>query len=260
MKLKLKNPLLFFDIESTGTDIATDRIIELSVVKVHPDGHKDIKTRRFNPTIPIKPEAQKVHGISNEDLKDEPQFYQMAKSLAQFMKGCDIAGYNSTKFDVPMLVEEFLRAEEILGSSIDIDLRKRKMVDVQVIFFQMEPRTLTAAYQFYCGKDLTQAHSAEADTLATFEVLEGQLERYGDKLQNDIDWLADFTTRTRNLDFAGRIVLNEKDQPVFNFGKHKGRLVDDVLNLEPTYYSWMMNGDFTRDTKKVLTQIKLGNL
>ncbi|MBO7321716.1 MAG: 3'-5' exonuclease [Bacteroidales bacterium] len=252
MKLKLKNPILFFDIESTGLNIATDRIVEISVVKVHPDGEVETKTRRINPTIPISPEAQAVHGISDEDVKDCPTFKQVAKSLAQWMSGCDIAGYNSTKFDIPLLAEEFLRADVA-----DFDFRKRKLVDVQTIFHKMEQRTLSAAYKFYCGKTLENAHSAEADTLATYEILMAQLDKYPE-LENDVNFLAEFSTKTKNVDYAGRIVYNDKDVPTFNFGKHKGRPVKEVLVQEPSYYSWMMNGDFTLDTKKVLTEIHLG--
>lgn len=250
MELNLKNPIVFFDIESTGLNVATDRIVEISIVKINPDGSEEIKTRRINPTIPISPEAQKVHGISDEDVKNEPTFAQIAKSLAKWMEGCDIAGYNSMKFDIPLLSEEFLRAD------VDFDFRKRKLVDVQNIFHKMEQRTLTAAYKFYCQKDLENAHSAEADTLATYEILKAQLDKYPD-LQNDVKFLAEFSTKSKFVDYAGRIVYNEKDVPVFNFGKHKGRAVTEVLKAEPSYYSWMMNGDFTRDTKKVLTEIKL---
>ncbi len=251
MQLNLKNPLLFFDIESTGLNVAKDRIVELSLVKVMPDGSKEIKTRRINPTIPISPEAQAVHGISDDDVKDCPTFKQIAKSLAQYMEGCDIAGYNSLKFDIPMLSEEFLRAD------VDFDFRKRHLVDVQNIFHKMEQRTLVAAYRFYCDKDLTNAHSAEADTVATYEVLEAQLDRYGDALKNDIAFLADFSCKNKVVDYAGRMVMNDKDIPIFNFGKHKGRPVVEVLKSEPSYYSWMMEGDFPLDTKRKLTEIKL---
>lgn len=251
MELNLKNPIVFFDIESTGLDIARDRIVEISAVKVMPDGREEIKTKRINPTIPISPEAQAVHGISNEDVKDCPVFKQIAKSLAQWMEGCDIGGYNSIKFDIPLLAEEFLRA------GVDFDFRKRKLVDVQNIFHKMEQRTLVAAYRFYCNKDLEQAHSAEADTLATYEVLKAQLDRYQDTLKNDIGFLADFSLKNRNLDYAGRIVLNDKDIPVINFGKHKGKAVEQVLREEPSYYAWIMQGDFTLDTKKVLTELKI---
>ena len=260
MQLALKNPLLFFDIESTGLNVASDRIVEISIVKVSPGGpgqpnDVEVKTRRINPTIPITPGAQAVHGISDEDVKDCPTFKQVAKSLAKLMEGCDIAGYNSLKFDIPMLAEEFLRA------GIEFDFRKRKLVDVQNIFHKKEQRTLKAAYKFYCGQNLDNAHSAEADTMATYEVLEAQLDRYGadeeEPLKNDVDYLAKYSCQSRFVDFAGRIVLNDKDEPVFNFGKHRGKRVADVLRDEPSYYSWMMDGDFTLDTKQQLTKIKL---
>ncbi len=260
MQLALKNPLLFFDIESTGLNVASDRIVEISIVKVSPGGpgqpnDVEVKTRRINPTIPITPGAQAVHGISDEDVKDCPTFKQVAKSLAKLMEGCDIAGYNSLRFDIPMLAEEFLRA------GVDFDFRKRKLVDVQNIFHKKEQRTLKAAYKFYCGQNLDNAHSAEADTMATYEVLEAQLDRYAndeeDPLQNDVAYLAKYSCQNRLVDYAGRIVLDENDEPVFNFGKHKGRRVVDVLAKEPSYYSWMMDGDFTLDTKQQLTRIKL---
>ncbi len=251
MKIQLKRPLVFLDLETTGLNVATDRIVEICVLKLNLDGTQDIKTRRLNPTIPISPQAQAIHGISNEDVAHEPTFKEIAKSLAQWMEGCDIAGYNSTKFDVPMLAEEFLRA------GVEYDFRKRKLIDVQNIFHKMEQRTLKAAYKFYCDKELEDAHSAEADTIATKELLECQLERYPDDLQNDITFLAEFSTRTEFLDYAGRIALNDDNLPVFNFGKHRGKPVAEILKTEPSYYDWMMRGDFTLDTKKVLTEIKL---
>ena len=251
MELNLKNPLVFFDIESTGLNVATDRIVEISMVKVNIDGSCEVKTRRLNPTIPISEEAYKVHGISNEDVAGEPTFDQIAKSLAKWLEGCDIAGYNSTKFDIPLLSEEFLRA------GVDFDFRKRKTIDVQNIFHKMEQRTLVAAYKFYCQKDLNNAHSAEADTMATYEVLKAQLDRYPEDLQNDVKFLADFSTRSKFADYAGRIVYDDNGVAIFNFGKHKGLPVTEVLRKEPSYYNWMMNGDFTLDTKKVLTEIKL---
>ncbi|MCI2082545.1 MAG: 3'-5' exonuclease [Bacteroidales bacterium] len=251
MQLNLTNPLLFFDLESTGLDVAKDRIVEISCVKVYPDGHEEVKTRRINPTIPIPPEATAIHHITNDDVKDCPTFKQVAKSLAQWIGKSDIAGYNSLKYDIPLLNEEFLRAE------ISFDFRKRHLLDVQNIFHKMEQRTLIAAYKFYCNKDLTAAHSAEGDTEATYEVLKAQLDRYPNDLKNDVSFLANFSTKTKNADYAGRIIYNDKDQPIFNFGKHKGKLVTDILKSEPSYYDWMMNGDFTRDTKKVLTAIKL---
>lgn len=250
MELNLKNPLIIFDIEATGVDVAKDRIVEISIIKRFPNGSEDIKTRRINPEIPIPPEVTAIHGISDADVADCPTFKEIAKSLATFIEGCDIVGYNSIRFDVPMLAEEFLRA------GVDLDLRKRKLIDVQNIFHKMEQRTLIAAYKFYCGKDLTNAHSAEADTRATYEVLQAQLDHYPE-LENDMAFLSEFSTRTRNVDYAGRIVFNENDEPVFNFGKHKGRRVVDVLQSESSYYSWMMNGDFTLDTKRVITDIRL---
>lgn len=250
MKLNLKNPILFFDIESTGLNVATDRIVEISALKVMPNGDQEIKTRRINPTIPISPEASRIHGISNEDVADCPTFKELAKSLANWMSGCDFAGYNSTRFDVPMLAEEFLRA------GVDFNFRKRKLIDVQNIFHKMEQRTLGAAYKFYCEKELENAHSAEADTIATFEILEAQLDKYS-ILENDIKFLADFSTKSRFIDYAGRIILNDKDEPAFNFGKYKGRTVESVFKSDQSYYSWMMNGDFTLDTKQVITELKL---
>ena len=250
MKLNLKRPIIFFDLETTGTDTMRDRIVEISMIKVAPDGEKTIKTRRINPQMPIPAEATAVHHISDEDVKDCPTFKQIAKSLKEFMEGCDFGGFNSNRFDLPVLVEEFLRAE------VDVDFRKRRYVDVQNIFHKKEERTLVAAYKFYCGKDLLAAHSAEADTMATYEVLLGQLERYSD-LKNDIDFLAEFSSRGKTADFAGRIAYNEKGEEIFTFGKHKGRLVSEVFATEPSYYDWMMNGDFPQYTKKILTEIKL---
>ena len=249
MELKLNNPLLFFDLETTGLNIACDRIVEIAAVKVFPDGHVEEKRRYINPEMPIPKEAQDVHHITDEMVKGQPTFRQIAKSLAQWMEGCDIAGYNSTKFDIPLLAEEFLRA------GVEFDFRKRKLIDVQNIFHKMEQRTLVAAYAFYCNKDLEGAHSALEDAKATYEVLKAQLDKYDGTLQNDVKFLADFTTRNRLADYAGRFILNDNDEPVFNFGKYKGRKVEDVLRNEPSYYDWMMNGDFTLDTKKVLTQI-----
>jgi DNA polymerase-3 subunit epsilon len=250
-KLALRNPIVFLDLETTGVDAAKDRIIEISLVKVMPDGSREVKTRRLNPGIPIPPEATAVHHITDQDVKDCPSFREVAKSLAAWIEGADLAGFNSNKFDIPLLAEEFLRA------GVDVDLKKRKAVDVQNIFHKLEPRTLTAAYKFYCGKDLEGAHGAEADTLATLEVLEGQLDKYPDELKNDIAFLADFSTRDTCADYAGRIVYDDKGREVFSFGKHRGRAVSEVFRDEPSYYSWMMNGDFPEYTKKVITEIKL---
>ncbi|MBN1990215.1 MAG: ribonuclease H-like domain-containing protein [Bacteroidales bacterium] len=250
MKLNVRNPLAFIDLETTGIDVTNDRIVEIAVVKIFPDGKEEVRCRRVNPTIPIPKEATAVHGITDEDVKDEPTFKEIAKSLAQTLEGCDFAGFNSNKFDFPLLAEEFLRA------GVDFDFHKRRFIDVQTIFHKMEKRTLEAAYKFYCQKDLTDAHSAEADTVATYEVLKAQLDRYPD-LENDVEWLASFSSHTRNVDFAGRIVLDDKDVEVFNFGKYKGRSVAEIFEKEPSYYAWMMNGDFPLYTKKVLTNIYL---
>lgn len=250
MKLNLKNPLIFFDLETTGINVAADRIIELCYLKVYPDGHEESKTIRLNPEMPINPQATAVHGITNEDVKDCPTFKSIAQTLANAFEGCDFAGYNSNRFDLPLLAEEFLRCD------VDFDLKKRKFIDVQVIFHKMEQRTLGAAYKFYCDKDLDNAHSAEADTRATYEVLQSQLEKYKD-LTNDVDKLSDFSAQTRNVDFVGRIVLNDKDVEVFNFGKYKGVPVEEVFEKDPGYYGWMIGNDFPLYTKKVLTAIKL---
>ena len=249
MELNLKRPIVFFDLETTGVDTAKDRIVEISMVKVMPDGEEIIKTRRINPQMHIPEDATAVHGITDEDVKDAPTFAQIAKSLYQFIEGCDFGGFNSNRFDLPMLVEEFLRA------GVDVDFKKRKFIDVQNIFHKMEQRTLVAAYKFYCDKELDGAHSAEADTKATYEVLKAQLDRYPE-LQNDIAALAEFSTRGETADYAGRIIYNEKGEEVFNFGKYKGMSVSEVFRKEPSYYAWMMNGDFPLYTKKVITEIR----
>lgn len=250
MNLNLKNPVVVFDIESTGLSLSNDRIVEISIIKIKPNGEEEVKTRRINPTIPIPPEVTAIHGITNEDVKDCPTFKQIARSMADFMEGCDFIGYNSTYFDIPMLAEEFLRA------GVDFDFKKRKLIDVHTIYRRKEPRDLTAAYKYYCGKDLKDAHSAEADTRATYEVLMSQLDKYSD-LQNDMEFLAEFSTQNKLVDYAGRMVYNEQNEAVFNFGKHRGKKVEDVLKQEPSYYDWMMNGNFTLDTKQELTRIKL---
>jgi DNA polymerase-3 subunit epsilon len=250
MNLKLSRPIAFFDLETTGINVATDRIVEISIYKIMPNGDKEIKTKKINPTIPIPIESSAVHGITDADVADAPTFAVVAKDLAKFIEGCDLAGYNSNKFDVPLLAEEFLRAD------VDFDVTKRNLVDVQNIFHKMEQRTLSAAYHFLCKKDLTNAHSAEADTIATYEILEAQLDKYQD-LQNDVKFLADFSQRSVNADLIGRIIFDENGVEVFNFGKHKGKSVEKVLEIEPGYYSWMMNGDFPLYTKKVLTNIRL---
>jgi len=253
MKLNLKNPLIFLDLETTGINVGLDRIVEISYLKIYPDQQEETKTFRVNPTIPIPPQATAIHGITDDDVKDAPAFNEIAKSLANAFEGCDFAGYNSNKFDLPLLAEEFLRAK------VDFDLKKRKFIDVMVIFYKREQRTLSAAYQFYCNKDLTNAHSAEADTRATYEVLQAQLDMYSD-LQNDIDQLSEYSAQSRSVDFMGRIVYNDKDEEIFNFGKYKGQTVVSVLAKDPSYYSWMMNGDFPLYTKTVLTNIRLRSL
>lgn len=252
MKLNLKNPIIFFDLETTGINVALDRIVEISYLKVDLNGNESSKTLRVNPGIPIPAESTKIHGISDEDVKDAPGFNEIGKMIARDFEGCDLGGYNSVRFDIPLLAEEFLRV------GIDIDLKRRKFVDVQVIFMKMEQRTLSAAYKFFLDKELTDAHSAEADTRATYEIMQAQLDRYSN-LENDIGMLADFSAHNRNVDFAGRIVLNDDDVEVFNFGKHKGKPVADVLANDPGYYGWMMKGDFPLYTKKVLTSIKLNS-
>ncbi|WP_010665261.1 3'-5' exonuclease [Marinilabilia salmonicolor] len=252
MQLNLKNPIVFFDLETTGINIANDRIVEISVLKIDTDGNEEVKTMRINPEVPIPQKTSEIHGIYDEDVKDEPTFKEVGRQLATFMEGCDIAGFNSNKFDIPLLAEEFIRAE------VDFDMTKRKFIDVQTIFHKMEKRTLEAAYKFYCDKNLDDAHSAEADTRATYEVLKAQLDRYSD-LKNDMEWLSKFSAHNRNADFAGRIIFNDKGVEVFNFGKYKGKPVTEVLDTDPGYYGWMMNGDFPLFTKKVLTNIKLRN-
>lgn len=246
----LKNPIVFFDLETTGINIANDRIVEISILKINLDGTKEDKTLRINPEMPIPAKVTKIHGIKDEDVADCPTFNEVAKSVLNFIDKCDIGGYNSTKFDIPLLAEEFLRA------GLDIDLKKRKLIDVQTIFHKMEKRTLEAAYKFYCDKELENAHSASADTLATYEVLKSQLDRYPN-LKNDMEFLAEFSSHNKNADFVGRIIFNEKDEEVFNFGKYRGQKVEDVLEKDSGYYGWMMNGDFPLYTKKVLTAIKL---
>lgn len=257
MKLKLTRPLVFFDLETTGLNIASDRIVELSYYKVFPDGQAEGKTLRLKPTymmlgqevqMPISPEASAVHGIYDEDLADKPTFKDVAASLAAVLDGADLAGYNSNHFDLPLLAEEFMRA------GVDVDLKSKRMIDVFTIFQRQEPRSLVAAYKFYCGKDLTNAHAADADTMATYEVLKAQLERY--ELPDDVDGLADFTTGTvRFADFAGRIAYDADGVEIFNFGKYKGQRVADVFRRDLGYYGWIQNGDFPQYTKAVFTRV-----
>lgn len=251
MKLNLKNPIVFFDLETTGTNINFDRIVEICYLKVFPNGNEESKTLRINPEMHIPEQASAVHGIYDDDVKDCPTFKEVAKKIASDIEGCDLAGFNSNRFDIPVLAEEFLRAE------VDIDLMKHKFVDVQVIYHKLEQRTLSAAYQFYCGKNLDDAHTAEADTKATYEVLKAQLDKYHDILENDINFLSQYSSFTKNVDFAGRIVYNDNGIEVFNFGKYKGMPVVEVLQKDPGYYSWILQGDFTLNTKNVLTKIRL---
>jgi DNA polymerase-3 subunit epsilon len=250
MKLSLKNPLIIFDLETTGMNIASDRIVEISYLKIFPDQREETMTYLVNPTVPIPKETTAIHGISDEDVKGAPTFNEIAQTLANAFEGCDFAGYNSNKFDLPLLAEEFLRA------NVDFDLKKRKFIDVQVIFYKKEQRTLSAAYRFYCKKELSHAHSAEADTRATYEVLQSQLDMYPD-LPNNVDQLSDFSAHVKTVDFVGRIVFNDNREEMFNFGKYKGQSVASVLAKDPSYYAWMMNGDFPQYTKNVLTAIKL---
>ena len=265
MELNLKKPLLFFDIESTGLNIASDSIIELCFVKIMPDNEKKVKTWRVKPwdyanncQREINPSAQAVHGISAEDLKDCPTFYQISEEVVEWISDSDLAGFNSAKFDLPMLAEEIERVRRYTDKKLEVDLHAMQMVDVQNIFHAMEPRTLKAAYLFYCGLELENAHAAEADTLATYEVLKGQLDRYKEdpRIENDVDKLAKFSTKQRIVDYAGRLVLNDKDEPVVSFGKHKGKTAREVYFSEPSYFAWIDNGDFTLDTKRQFANLK----
>lgn len=250
MSIQLTRPLVIFDLETTGININRDRIVEISLLKVFPNGTEELRTYRVNPQVPIPTEASAVHGIYDEDVADKPSFKQLAPELNSFLELCDFGGFNSNKFDFPLLVEEFYRAD------IEFETNNRKFIDVQRIFHKMEPRNLSAAYKFYCDKSLENAHSAEADTIATWQVLQAQIERY-DQLPNDIKGLHEMSGQGNNVDLAGRFVYNNDNIPVFNFGKHKGRPVSDVLTREPSYYNWMMDGDFPLQTKRVLTELRL---
>ncbi len=251
MNLKLHRPLAFFDLETTGVVIGMDRIVELGILKILPDGTKTNKTWRINPEMHIPEVVSKIHGIYDKDVADCPTFKEIANDVNHYLNNVDLAGYNSNRFDVPLLVDEFLRA------GIEFDIRGRKLIDVQHIFHKMEQRTLNAAYKFYCNQELIDAHSAEADVRATYEVLEAQLERYSDQLQPDAAFLHSFCNNSKNVDLAGRIVYDDKKREVFNFGKYKGRLVTDVFKTDPSYYDWMLKGDFSRDTKQVVTALRL---
>lgn len=251
MELKLQKPIVFFDLETTGVNAIHDRIVEISYIKVFPDGNEESKTLRINPERHIPEQSSAIHGIYDEDVKDCPTFKQVARDIAAIFVNSDIAGFNSNYFDVPMLVEEMLRA------GIDFDITKCRLIDVQNIYHKLEQRTLSAAYKFYCGKNLEDAHSAQADTRTTYEVLKAQLDKYPDKLNNDVQFLSSFSKMNDNVDFAGRIIYNDKHIPVFNFGKYKGQSVEDVLARDPGYYGWMMQGDFPQNTKQVLTKLRL---
>ncbi|MGQ8338324.1 exonuclease domain-containing protein [Sunxiuqinia sp. A32] len=263
MKLNLKNPLVFLDLETTGINIVTDRIVEIAFLKINPDGTEEEKEMRINPEMSIPEHVSLIHGIYDEDVKDSPTFKEVAKSLAKFLEGCDLAGFNSNRFDIPLLAEEFLRV------GVDVDFKKRKFIDVQAIFHKMEKRTLAAAYKFYCQQELIDAHSAMADTKATYEVLKSQLDLYEEvehqdnkgvktkPIQNDVNKLSDFSSYDRNVDFVGRIVYDENGVEVFNFGKNKGIPVEKVLREQPGYFGWIINSEFPLYTKKVLTAIKL---
>jgi len=263
MELKLSKPLAFFDIETTGVNVGKDRIVEISILKITPDNKKEALTMRINPEIPIPPFVTEIHGITDDDVKDCPKFKDAAKDIANFLNNCDLAGYNSNKFDIPLLVEEFLRAD------VDFEIKGRRFIDVQNIFHKMEPRTLSAAYKFYCNSILENAHSAEADTTATYEILKAQLDKYADVVHtdkkgeetkpviNDVQALHNFSFVNKNADLVGHIVFNEKNIEVFNFGKYKGKEVAEIFNIESSYYDWMMKADFPLTTKKVITAIKL---
>ena len=250
MQLRLQRPIIFFDLETTGTNITHDRIVEISIIKVLPSGEEQERTRRINPEMPIPAEATAIHHITDADVANEPTFRQLAKSLAEIFADCDIAGFNSNRFDIPLLLEEFHRA------GIVLDLSKTRFVDVQTIYHKMEPRNLSAAYKYYCGQDLEAAHSANADTRATLEVLKAQLDKYPE-LTNDVTALSEFSCHNRNVDFAGRLIYNDANKEVINFGKYKGQLAEDVLRRDPGYYSWVQQGDFQQNTKDAFARIRL---
>lgn len=253
MELQLTKPICFFDLETTGVNVASDRIVEISILKVFPNGNKESHTWRVNPGMPIPAGSTAVHGITDEMVANEPSFKELAPKVHQLLKDSDLGGYNSNRFDIPLLAEELLRA------NVDFDLKKALAVDVQTIFHKKEKRTLEAAYKFYCDKTLTDAHSAEADTMATYEVLKSQLDRYED-LENNVSWLAQFSSHKNFADFAGYIGFDKQGREVFSFGKHKGTLVEEVLEKEPGYFGWLLNADFPLYTKKVLTRVKLRKL
>ncbi|MCF6296918.1 MAG: 3'-5' exonuclease [Flavobacteriaceae bacterium] len=249
MELKLTKPIVFFDLETTGINIASDRIVEISILKLFPNGNKESKTWLVNPEMEIPKEASDIHGITNERVVTEPTFNELATTVSKMIEGCDLAGFNSNRFDIPLLAEEMLRAD------VDFDMNGRKAIDVQVIFHKKEQRTLGAGYKFYCDKDLKNAHSAEADTLATYEILEAQIKKYDD-LENSVEFLSEYSIQKKRADFAGFITLNDNNEALFSFGKYKNKKVKDVLKQNPGYYNWIQNADFPLYTKKVLTEIK----
>ncbi len=249
MNLKLEKPIVFFDLETTGVNIGTDRIVEISILKVFPNGNKESKTWLVNPEIEIPKNASDIHGITNEKVVTEPTFKELAPKVSELIEGCDLAGFNSNRFDIPLLAEELMRA------GIDFDMKNRKAIDVQVIFHKKEQRTLSAGYQFYCGKELEGAHGAEADTNATYEILLAQIEKYDD-IDNTVEALSEFSSHTKRADFAGFILFNDNDQEIFSFGKYKNRTVEEVFKENPGYNNWIQNADFPLYTKKVLREIK----
>ncbi|WP_109096976.1 3'-5' exonuclease [Aquimarina sp. AU58] len=253
MELNLKRPICFFDLETTGINISKDRIVEISILKIFPNGTQESKTWLVNPEMPIPPETTAVHGIDDAKVANEPVFKKIASKVSEMIKGCDLGGFNSNRFDIPLLAEELLRAE------LDFDMKNTVAIDVQTIYHKMEKRTLSAAYKFYCDKDLTDAHSAEADTLATYEVLKAQLDRYPE-LENDAKFLSEFSSRKQFADFAGFIAYDDNKKEIFSFGKHKGKLVEQVMEEEPGYFGWIQNADFPLYTKKVLTAVRLRKL
>jgi DNA polymerase III subunit epsilon len=250
MRLQLHKPLIIFDLETTGVIPSRDRIVELFMIKINPDGTRKELYQRFNPEMTIPAEVTAIHGITNEDVANEPVFKDKAHDIFNFIYQCDFAGFNSNKFDFPMLVEEFYRA------NVEFDITKCKFVDAQRIYHMMEPRTLSAAYQFYCNKPLDNAHSAKADTEATWEIIQAQIEKY-QQIEPNVEYIHKLTGQGNLLDLAGRFIMNDKSQAIFNFGKHKGKTVENVFKTDPGYYDWMMQGDFSLQTKKVLTKLKL---
>ena len=253
MKIKLSKPICFFDLETTGINISKDRIVEVSILKVFPNGNKESRTWLVNPEIHIPIEVSNIHGITNEMVANEPNFKTIGNQLKEMINNCDLGGFNSNKFDIPLLAEEFLR------SNIDFDLENIKCIDVQNIFHKMEKRTLGAAYKFYCKKELIDAHSSKADTLATYEVLEAQIDMYSE-LENNVNFLSEFSSRNKTVDLAGFIIYDQNNIPCFSFGKHKGKSVDFIIDNEPGYFGWILNSDFPMYTKKILTKLRLNKL